>query len=287
MIRTTRPAAWASLALFAAMACRQGPSPEVQARLDSLTTAASERDQLVAEMAQNARMLSEVSTDLAKVQVHGKLNVAGESPSQSARDTVVQKVRYIVSRLNETQTRLRDSERRINGLSQLSDSLKATLTATIANYDSVIAGQRATIAELTGQNTELMTANAALKDTLNDVSLRDNTVYYVIGTKDDLVRRGIIEETGGSRFLFILWKSGASLQPARNLDPSNFTAIDKRQVKTIALPDTSAAYQIASRQDLSALATPPDQSGKLRGRVEIASSDQFWRGSKFLILVQS
>ena len=79
----------------------------------------------------------------------------------------------------------------------------------------------------------------------------------------------------------------ATGRPARNLDPSNFTAIDKRQVKTIALPDTSAAYQIASRQDLSALATPPDQGGKLRGRVEIASSDQFWRGSKFLILVQS
>jgi hypothetical protein len=282
------------LALTGALACTGKPSAALQARIDSLQNASNERDRLVQEMAQDARMISDISAELAKVQVRGKLNVSSESPGQASRDSMVQKVRYIATRLSQSESALRSSERRVRSLTGLSDSLRNTLAATIANYDSVIAGQReqlvafaAQIDTLKGENTALLAVNVALKDTVNDLSLRENTVYYVIGTKDELVQRGVVEETGGSRFLFILWKSGKSLQPARALDPGAFTAIDRRQVTTIPLPDTTKAYRIASRQDLSSLATPPDESGKLHGAVRIARPEHFWAASKFLIIVQS
>ena len=284
----------AALALVGALACQQKPSPQLQARLDSLQTAASERDRLVQEMAQNARMLSDISADLAKVQLHGKLTVSSESPSQAARDSVVQKIHYIATRLTQSDAQLRQSERRIRSLTYISDSLRTTLQATMANYDTIVASQRAQLIALAaqldtlkGENAVLTTVNTALKDTVSDLSLRENTVYYVIGTKDELARRGIVEETGGSRFLFILWKSGKSLQPARSLDPSVFMAIDKRQVTTIPLPDSTKAYRIASRQDLSSLATPPDGDGKVHGSVQIAAPERFWAASKFLIIVES
>jgi hypothetical protein len=123
---------------------------------------------------------------------------------------------------------------------------------------------------------------------VNDLSLRENTVYYIVGTKDDLTQHGIVDETGGSRFLFIFWKSGKSLQPARSLDPSAFTAIDKRQVTSIPLPDSTKTYRIASRQDVSALATPPDADGKIHGSsLQIAAPAKFWAASKYLIIVES
>ena len=282
------------LALTGALACTGKPSVALQARIDSLQNASNERDRLVQEMAQDARMISDISAELAKVQVRGKLNVSGESPGQASRDSMVQKVRYIATRLSQSESALRSSERRVRSLTGLSDSLRNTLAATIANYDSVISGQReqlvafaAQLDTLKGENTALLAVNVALKDTVNDLSLRENTVYYVIGTKDELVQRGVVEETGGSRFLFILWKSGKSLQPARALDPGAFTAIDRRQVTTIPLPDTTKAYRIASRQDLSSLASPPDGDGKLHGTVRIAQPDHFWAASKFLIIVQS
>ena len=282
-----------SALILGAMACNK-PSPQLQARIDSLQTAADERDRLVQEMAQNARMVSDISAQLAKVQIRTKLNVSSESPSQAARDSVVQKVQYIATRLNQTQSALRQSERRIRSLTSISDSLRTTLTATIANYDSVVTVQReqlvtfaAQLDSLKGENATLNTANTALKDTVNDLSLRSNTVYYVIGTKDDLTHRGIVDETGGSRFLFVFWKSGKSLQPSRTLDPGAFTAIDKRQVTTIPFPDSTKSYRIASRQDLSALATPPDADGKLHGSLQIASPDRFWAGSKYLIIVET
>jgi hypothetical protein len=294
MNSSTRIAATAALALLGALACQSKPSPQLQARIDSLQNAANERDRLVQEMAQDARMISDVSSELAKVQVHGKLNVTSESPGQASRDSVVARVRYIATRLNDSESRLRSSERRIRGLTTISDSLRNTLTATIANYDSVVTSQRtqlvayaSQIDSLKGENTALAAVNTALKDTVGDLTLRENTVYYVIGTRDELKSRGIIDETGGSRFLFILWKSGKSVQPARNLDPSAFTAIDKRQVTTIPLPDSTRQYQIASRQDLSALGTPPDGDGKLHGSVQISAPARFWSASKYLIIIES
>ncbi len=291
---TIRTLGFAGLALAGALGCSGKPSAALQARIDSLQNASNERDRLVQEMAQDARMISDISAELSKVQVRGKLNVSSESPGQASRDSVVQKVRYIATRLSQSEQSLRSSERRVRGLTGLSDSLRNTLAATIANYDSVISGQRnqliafaAQLDTLKGENTTLIAVNGALKDTVNDLSLRENTVYYIIGTKDELVQRGIVEETGGSRFLFVLWKSGKSLQPARTLDPSAFTAIDKRQVTTIPLPDTTKSYRIASRQDLSSLATPPDEGGKLHGSVRIAEPTHFWSGSKFLIIVES
>jgi hypothetical protein len=291
MIRTLSTA---GLALAGALACSGKPSPALQARIDSLQAASNERDRLVQEMAQDARMISDVSAELAKVQVRGKLNVSSESPGQASRDSVVQKVRYIATRLSQSEQSLRASERRVRSLTSVSDSLRNTLAATIANYDSVISNQREQLVAfasqldtLRGENTALIAVNGALRDTVGDLTLRDNTVYYIIGTKDELVQRGIIEETGGSRFLFVLWKSGKSLQPARTLDPSAFTAIDKRQVTSIPLPDTTKTYRIASRQDLSALATPPDDGGNVHGAVRIAEPGRFWTGSKFLIIVQS
>jgi hypothetical protein len=294
MVVKPRSTAIAALALLGALACNSKPSPQLQARIDSLQQAANERDRVVQEMAQDARMISDISAELAKVQVKGKLNVASESPGQASRDSVVARVRYIATRLNANESQLRSSERRIRGLSSLSDSLRNTLTATIANYDSVVAAQRTQLVafasqldSLKGENTALAALNTALRDTVGDLTVRENTVYYVIGTKDELKNRGVIDETGGSRFLFILWKSGKSVVPARNLDPGAFTAIDRRQVTTIPLPDSTKTYHIASRQDLTALATQPDADGNIKGSLQIASPAKFWASSKYLIIVES
>jgi len=285
--RIMRPAAWTALAVFTAVACKEGPSPETQARIDSLTRVAGERDQMVTEMAQNARLLSDISADLAKVQLHQKLKVSGESPAEASRDSIRQRVRYIATRLNETDRKLRASERQVQGLTHLSDSLRATLQATIANYDSVIASQRTQLAELAAQVDTLRGQTVALRDTVQNLTTYENTVYYVIGTKDELRQKGLIEETGGSRFLWVLWKSGETIVPSRQLDPSRFTAIDRRQVTKIALPDSTKTYRIASRQDLSSLATPPDKDGKVSGTLEIAEPGRFWSPSKYLIIVES
>jgi len=72
--------------------------------------------------------------------------------------------------------------------------------------------------------------------------------YYVVGTEDELLQKGVITREGGTNLL--IRRVGRTLVPARELKPDVFTAIDTREVHTIALPDTSRRYQIVSRQSL-------------------------------------
>src|SRR5881296_1426432 len=277
--RLAAGAVWLPLALLVAAGCKQGPSPEVQARMDSLSQASSEKERLMQEVAENTRLVSEISKELATVAVPSKrLKVgAAESPLRASRDTMVAKIRYITSRVRDLEPKLQQSEQRVRELSTLSDSLKDALASTIQNLQSVIDNQKETIASLNDQVEKLSTENMATEA---------NTVYYVVGTKDELEQRGIVKEEGGARFLFVLWKSGKTLVPARTLDPSAFTPVDRRALSEIPLPASDKEYRIVSRQDASALATPPSADGTITGRVKIADSARFWANSKYLIIVE-
>jgi archaellum component FlaC len=290
MFSTSRCAvrvAWLPLALLIAAGCKQGPTPEVQARLDSLSQASTDRDRLIQEVAENTRMVSEISRELSKVNVPARqIKTTGESPLRASRDTMIQKIRYVTARMREIEPKLQESTQRIRDLTTLSDSLRSELAAAMQNLQGVIDNQKETIESLTTQVDQLTTQIAALKDTIDNMATEANTVYYVIGTKDELEKRGIVKEEGGARFLFVLWKSGKTLVPGRNLDPSVFTAADRRHLSELPLPATDREYRIVSRQDVTALATPPDGDGKLTGRVKIEDSAKFWSTSKFLIIVE-
>jgi hypothetical protein len=132
---------------------------------------------------------------------------------------------------------------------------------------------------LTEQVNTLTAENTALRDSLS-------TGYYVIGTRAELKKKGILTEQGGGRVLFILWRTGKTLQPARNLDPRLFTAIDTRQVTQIPLPSAKGSYRVVSLQDLDYVAEQRDHN-KYSGvtNLTITSPVDFWRNSKFLVIV--
>ena len=196
MLHTSRSAArraWLPIALVAAVACKQGPTPEVQARLDSLNLVAQQRERMVQELADQSRFLSEISAELAKVRAPIKqLRVSRESPLRASRDSLIQRVRFITEKVNESDAKLKASEQRIRELSTLSDSLRTTLGETVTNYQTVIATQKATIDDLTEQINQFSADKVALVDSVNQLQERLNTVYYVIGTKDELLKNGII-----------------------------------------------------------------------------------------------
>jgi len=285
--RLVTKGAWLSIALIVALSCKQGPSPETQARIDSLSQASAQKDRLVEEIAENTRFVSEIGAELAKAAVPPKkLKVSSESPLRASRDTLIQKIRYITARVREIEPKLQDSERRISELTSISDSLRNALAATMQNLQGVIDSQKEQIAALTEQVETLTAENVALKDTIENLATEANTVYYVVGTKDELEQKGIVKEEGGARFLFVLWKSGKTLVPARSLDPSVFTPVDRRHFSQLPLPATDREYRIVSRQDVGALETPPSGDGTITGHVKIADSARFWANSKYLIIVE-
>lgn len=264
--------------VFAVAAC--GTSAETERKLAELEQANAQKDSLMQEVALSSRLLNDVSQELAKIQVRGsRLRVSSESPMTASTDTMMAKLRYVVTRVRETERQLNQSRERIKGLTSLSDSLRAALDSNVTNLQTLIATQKTTIDFLTERVNTLTSENVALRDSLS-------TGYYVIGTRDQLKKNGILVESGGGRVLFILWRTGRTLQPARNLDPSLFTAIDTRRVTQIPLPDPSVEYRVVSLQDLEFVAEERDHN-KYTGvsNLTITSPVDFWRNSKFLVIV--
>ena len=264
--------------VFVVAAC--GTSAETERKLADLEQVNAQKDSLMQEVAISSRLISDVNVELAKVKVrNNRLRISSESPITAQNDTLIAKLRYVVARVQETENALNQSRERVKGLTQLSDSLRAAYDSTVGNLQSVIASQKTTIDLLTDQVSTLTAENVALRDSLS-------TGYYIVGTRDELKKKGILTEQGGGRVLFILWRTGKTLQPARNLDPRLFTAIDTRQVTQIPLPSATAEYRVASLQDLDYVAEERHDN-RYSGvpSLTITSPVDFWRTSKFLIII--
>jgi len=281
---------WLAAATVLGLACQTGPSEEVQRQLNELASISAERDSLFGEVVENARLLNQISEELEDVEGGTTVAATGaESPILAARENLLTKVQEVTARLEASERRLASNRARLGALGRENDSLKtrvAELEQAVAGFAEVVESQRTTIAALTEQVTALAQETVALRDTISDMEKRENLVYYIVGTKDELIERGIIVKEGGARFLFIFGKRGETLRPATNLDPSQFVAIDRMTMTEIPLPDPEREYRIASRQNLAYLEEPPNENGKVKGAVRIASPKAFWMPSKFLILVQ-
>ena len=269
-----------SLAALLVTLAACGTSAETERKLAELETANAAKDSLMQEVAISSRLISDINVELAKARVRNdRLRVSSESPITASNDTLIAKLRYVVARVRETEASLTASRERIKSLTALSDSLRTTLDSTVGNLQSVIAAQKTTIDLLTERVDALTAENVALRDTLA-------TGYYIVGTREQLKKKGILTEQGGGRVLFVLWRTGKTLQPARNLDPRDFTSIDTRSVTQIPLPSAQREYRVASLQDLEYVAEER-VNNKYTGTpvLTITSPVDFWRTSKFLIII--
>jgi hypothetical protein len=158
-----------------------------------------------------------------------------------------------------------------------------------AEYEGIIAKQGQQIAALnskvdtvTRANVKLAGEKTALTDTVSNLTNEKNTAYYVVGTKDELIKSGVLVEEGHKRLLIV---GGRNVSAARDLDPSKFTRIDRLKDRVINLPE--GEYTIFSRQN-PAFAQPfESKDGKIRGGLRVNEPEKFWEPSKFLIIVKA
>jgi hypothetical protein len=282
--------------IIAAAGC-QGAGTKAQ--LEEMALISAQKDSLLQEVLEHTRVMSEIGAELATIQ---GVVLAPESPSQQLvidDDSILQQIRDLTERLTESGTQLEESQVRIRRLSSRTDSLGGLareFESSVANLQAIVETQRGTIEQLNArvyalrrENEELAREVVALvdtvltlEDTVSAMQERENTVYYIVGTKNDLKERGIVVEEG-SKFLFFGKKA---LVPARQLEREDFTAIDRLVQRSIAVPDSTEEYRIVSRQALAYLDTETDKDGKFRGDLVINTPDAFWGPSKYLIIVE-
>jgi len=169
------------------------------------------------------------------------------------------------TQLAEAQQKLTDAEARL-----MSDH------SMIGDLGTTIERQATRIAELELRVDSLV----AESRTLGDAHYR---AYYIAGTESELLEKGIIQREGGANLLFV--HPGRTLQPARTLDPAQFNAIDQRATRQIPL-DSTKQYRVVSRHNLDKATARERDNTTIRGPLQIADTDRFWAGSRYLILVQ-
>jgi outer membrane murein-binding lipoprotein Lpp len=262
-----------------------------------------QKDSLVADVLAATQMVTEINADLARVKALGVSPVStGDRPltsKEEERAVLLGKVREVIARLEAAEMQVADQKKKISGMSAERAKLMAnleTFSKTIEELKAAAMQQEALITEqkaqiqtltlrvdtLTVQTAQLSTEKAAVKDTLTRAIDESNTVYYAVGTKDELTKRGIVVSEGAKFLIF----GGKAVVPARDLKPELFQRLDRRRDTVLTVPEPNKEYKIVTRQSPTFLGTGVTSNGLVKGDLHI-SSPAFWDAGKYLILVRN
>jgi hypothetical protein len=265
--------------------------------------AEAQKDSLLTEVLETTQFVSDLNSQLARAKVAsvstagGDRGIPGREQDRQDRQATLASISKVIDRLNESEAKLTATEARAKSAT----TKNARLLAQIATYkqtiqdlkaaaeqqrletEAIIADQKMQIATLAGRVDTLSREKGSLIDTVAHLTAYKNRVYYAMGTKDELLRQGVVTKEG-SKFLIF---GGTRLEPARRPNLDAFTMIDKTQTLSIPLPRSDKKYKIISRQSPEFLSGDVNGKGEVKGVLEIVSPEEFWSGSKYLILVQN
>jgi hypothetical protein len=261
---------------------------------------------LLEEVMTSTQFVNQINTELAKAKAIAAKpapqleSTAEMSQVNDQRKAVVVRIAHLVARLDSVQTRLASTRARAAALSKKDSALveqvaayeksvadlQAAAERQRAQFQTVIDSQTVRIASL-GKSVDTLTntltvVRTASADTIGHLTTEKNTAYYVVGTKDELIKKGILAAEGQKRFLLV---GSRNVAPARELDPANFTKIDRLSNRTITLPE--GEYKIFSRQNPAYVTPQAVKDGKMAGGLTIDQPERFWETSRFLIIVRS
>lgn len=276
-------------------------------RVDSIVAI---KNDLLNEVMTSTQFVNDINTEMAKLKTRQNAKLSTKLTSESDIAAIKEERAAVVERIREMVARLDSAESHMDALRARAARLSkqdATLTAQVAQYEKTVADLRQTvdqqkaeyettigqlnlqIAQLNSkvdtmhqENVRLAGETKALTDTVTELTTEKNTAYYVIGTKDELVKKGVLVEEGHKRFLLV---GGRTVSAARDLDPANFTKIDRLRDRVINLPEGD--YTIFSRQNPAYASPMASRDGKISGGLRIEQPERFWEPSRFLIIVRS
>jgi hypothetical protein len=261
-----------------------------------------QKDSLVADVLSATQMVTDINAELAKVRGLGVSPVStGDRPLAGKAEEqaiLLGKVREVIAKLDAAEQQLGEQRKRVSSLTVQRKALESQLTTmqqtiddlrTTAQQQELLITQQkeqiqtlvSRVDTLTRETVALTAVGNAVRDTLTHVIDESNVVYYAVGTKDELIKRGILVSEG-SKFLIF---GGKTLLPARELKPELFQRLDRRHDTVLTVPEPDKEYRIVTRQSAQFLASTVLPSGKIKGDLHVADL-AFWDGGKYLILVR-
>ncbi|MDB4917660.1 MAG: hypothetical protein JWM95_5304 [Gemmatimonadetes bacterium] len=268
-------------------------------RLQLSTQLAAQKDSLTRVVLEADEFITHIDSSMSKVKGLPKEKKSNQQLDPLARQIgnrklLMARVDALVQRARATSAQLAKSNGANTELrAQLaSDSAMITdLSTTIKRQTAAINALSLSVDSLKGSTMQLASTLASTKTELSStqsnlqaVETERNTMYYVVGKEDDLVKKGVVVREGGTNLGFA--HPGRTLQIARMPDPAAFTPIDARTVQTITMPDSTHRYRIVSRQSLDNATVVEREKDSFKGDLTIADAGRFWAPSRYLVIVQ-
>jgi hypothetical protein len=182
-------------------------------------------------------------------------------------------------KLSNLQSKLKNASVQYAGLQKMVEDLKATLEErekTLAELQARVT----TLESVVTEKTKVIAAREATIDDqakeLNSRMTQMNTVYYVVGKKDDLEKKGIVADEGG----FLWGLLGSTTVLAGNFNSDLFQKMDKTKEFQIDVPGKIA--EIIPKRDAGCYSVEENSAGHTI--VKILKADQFWKVNRLVVI---
>ncbi|MDD2488151.1 MAG: hypothetical protein WCS10_00695 [Bacteroidales bacterium] len=233
--------------------------------------------------------LNDIDSSLNEVtNKYSKVSKVANSTGEISKDTkssIKSNIETINNLLSENRRKIANVNAKMNKNNKENQQLKnfvQSLEARILEQEQQI---QALNAELAKKNIQIDNLTKDVADLNSKTKNKDaqimkiedekNTAYFVVGTKKELILKKLIDRKGG--FIGI----GKSSVLANNTEYENLTKIDIRNTQEIPL--TGKKIKIVTSHPTSSYSLEGEE--KTPSSLRITNPEQFWRGSKCLVIM--
>ena len=217
--------------------------------------------QSIAEIQDSLSVILPAEERLARISRNAE---TGSSVTQTQKEQMLgtiadlkQSVNNTKAKIDQLEKNLAASQKEVAGLKRVIDNLKKSVAereATIQRLTNEVASLQGTVATLETDVKRGQETIAQQQDVIDSKTREIGLVHYLIGTKDDLKKKGVITEKGG--FIGI----GKTLQLTADFKESDFTTIDTNVTTEIPLSGVKPVVLSAQNKASYELQFLADQS---------------------------
>lgn len=182
-------------------------------------------------------------------------------------------------KISDLQKNLGSYKSKYAGLRKMVDNLKQTIDAreaSIADLQQKVAGLQNDVAEKGKMITERDSVIDHQHVVIDDQHHEITTGFYIVGSRDDLEKKGIITKQGG----FLWGWLGSTTTLANGFDPKYFTPINKVDEHTIQV-DGKIDDIVPRRNEMFYQKT---ELGGKQSMITIAEPKSFWQDNYLVII---
>ncbi len=272
--------------LLIAVSCNNSEVEQLKQENEQLKKELDQREEDVNNFMQ---VFNEIEENLAQVRMKEKLIVknsaSGENGDRVA--SVKSDIRAIDDLMQKNRENLQNLSLKLKSSKGENNQLKRM----IDNFELMIKDKDREIMELVGQLESLNFEVQDLYSSISDLKIENleqsrmidlqekelNTAWYIIGSKKELKEKGVIDKEGG------ILGIGAVKTLDSDVDLSLFTEIDTREKTTF--PIDGKKVSLVTTHPADAYLMRKGEDDKRYVSFEITRTEDFWRNSKYMVLV--